>query len=80
VRTIIANNKIAITSNASGDAGVGIVATDNSVDGLSSTTTNLVITNNDGRGSEYGLIITKDQSGGTGNTVGATLRGVSESI
>jgi hypothetical protein len=72
---IITNNKIAITSNASGDAGVGIVATDDSVDGLSSTTTNLVITNNDGRGSQYGLIITEDQFGGTGNTVGATLRG-----
>jgi hypothetical protein len=72
---IIADNKIAITSNASGDAGVGIVATDNSVDGLSSTTTNLVITNNDGRGSQYGLIITNDQFGGTGNTVGATIRG-----
>jgi hypothetical protein len=73
--TIIANNKIAITSNASGNAGVGIVATDDSVDGLSSTSSNLVITNNDGRGSQYGLIITKDQFGGTGNTVGATLRG-----
>lgn len=73
--TIIANNKIAITSNASGDAGVGIIATDATPDGLSSTSSNLVITNNDGRGSQYGLIITKDQSGGTGNTVGATIRG-----
>jgi serine protease len=73
--TIIAHNKIAITSNASGDAGVGIVATDSSVDGLSSTDTNLVITNNDGRGSQYGLIITKDQFGGTANTAGATIRG-----
>lgn len=73
--TIITNNKIAITSNASGDAGVGIIATDASPDGISSTTINLVITNNDGRGSQYGLITTKDQSGGTGNTVGATIRG-----
>lgn len=73
--TIIAHNKIAITSNAGGDAGVGIVATDSSADGISSTTSNLVIVDNDGRGSQYGLIITKDQFGGTGNTVGATLRG-----
>ena len=73
--TIIAHNKIAITSNAGGDAGVGIVATDASIDGVSSTTSNLVIISNDGRGSQYGLIITKDQSGGTANTVGATIRG-----
>lgn len=73
--TIITNNKIAITSNAGGDAGAGIIATDASPDGISSTTINLVITNNDGRGSQYGLIITKDQPGGTGNTVGATIRG-----
>jgi hypothetical protein len=73
--TIITNNKIAITANAGGDAGVGIIATDFTPDGPSSTTINLVITNNDGRGSQYGLIITKDQSAGTGNAVGATLRG-----
>jgi hypothetical protein len=73
--TIITHNKIAITSNANGDAGVGIVATDDSVDGLSSTDSNLVITNNNGRGSQYGLIITKDQLGGTTNTSGATIRG-----
>jgi hypothetical protein len=73
--TIIANNKIAIVSNASGDAGVGIIATDGSVDGISSTCNNLVITNNNGRGSQYGLIITKDQALGTGNTAGATIRG-----
>jgi hypothetical protein len=73
--TIIAHNKIAITANAGGDAGVSIIATDFTPDGPSSTTINLVITNNDGRASQYGLIITKDQSGGTGNTVGATLRG-----
>ncbi len=73
--TIISNNKIAITANAGGDAGVGIIATDATPDGLSSTTINLVITDNDGRGSQYGLIITKDQALGTGNAVGATLRG-----
>src|SRR6266849_1967611 len=73
--TIIANNKMAITSNATGDAGVGIIATDASPDGISSTCSNLVITNNEGRLSQYGLIITRDQSLGTGNTVGATIRG-----
>jgi hypothetical protein len=73
--TIISHNKVAITSNASGDAGVGIVATDSSIDGLSSTISNVVITDNDGRGSQYGLIITRDQFGGTANTAGATIRG-----
>ena len=73
--TIIGNNKIAITSNASGDAGSGIIATDSSADGISSTCSNLVITNNDGRLSQYGLIITNDQFGGTANTAGATIRG-----
>jgi hypothetical protein len=69
--TIISNNKFSITSNAHGDAGVGIVATD--FFGL--TDINLAITDNDGRGSQYGLIVTNDQSGGTGNSVGLTLRG-----
>ena len=73
--TIISNNRIDITANAGGDAGVGIIATDATPDGQSSTTANLVITSNDGRGSQYGLIITKDQTLGTGNSVGATLRG-----
>ena len=70
--TIISNNKVSITANAHGDGGAGIIATDN-VSGL--TTINLTITNNDGRGSAYDLIITKDLSGGTGNSVGATIRG-----
>jgi len=39
------------------------------------TTINLTITNNDGRGSAYDLIITNDQDGGTGNSVGAQIRG-----
>jgi hypothetical protein len=70
--TIISNNKVSITANSHGDGGVGIIATD-SFYGL--TTTNLTITNNDGRGSAYDLIITKDLSGGTGNSVGAQIRG-----
>lgn len=70
--TVISNNKISITANSNGDAGVGILATDNFT-GL--TTINMAIVNNDGRGSAYGLIITNDLSGGTGNSVGATIRG-----
>jgi hypothetical protein len=70
--TTISNNKVSITANSNGDGGVGVIATDN-VSGL--TTTNLTITNNDGRGSAYGLIITNDLSGGTGNSVGAQIRG-----
>jgi hypothetical protein len=70
--TTISNNKVSITANAHGDGGAGIIATD-SVSGL--TTTNLTITNNDGRRSAYTLIITKDQNGGTGNSVGAQIRG-----
>jgi hypothetical protein len=68
---VISNNKSSITSNAHGDAGVGILASD--YFGL--TDINLVITDNDGRGSQYGLIVTNDQGGGTGNSVGLTLRG-----
>jgi hypothetical protein len=70
--TIISNNKVSITANAHGDGGAGIIATDNFT---GFTTTNLTITNNDGRGSAYDLIITKDLSGGTGNSVGAQIRG-----
>lgn len=70
---VVSNNKISIASNSSGDLGVGIIATD--FGDVSKTTTNLVITNNDARGSAYGLIITRDASNGTGNAVGATIRG-----
>ena len=70
--TIIANNKISITANPHGDGGVGILTTDNL---FGFTTSNLAITNNDGRGSAYGLIITNDQFGGNGNTLGAVIRG-----
>lgn len=73
--TVLLNNKISISSNPGGDAGSGIIATDATVDGPSFTSLNLVIKNNDGRGSAYSLIIPKDQSLGTGNTVGATIRG-----
>jgi len=69
--TVISNNKVSIAANSHGDAGAGIIATD--ISGF--TTINLTITNNDGRGSAYDLIITKDQNGGTGNSVGAQIRG-----
>jgi hypothetical protein len=68
---VISNNKSSITSNAHGDGGVGLLATDP----FGWTTINLGITNNDGRGSQYGVIVTNDQGGGTGNSVGLTLRG-----
>jgi len=69
--TLISGNKFSITSNAHGDAGVGILANDFSL----LTTINLAITDNDGRDSQYSLIITNDQFGQTGNSVGLTLRG-----
>ena len=71
-RAVLSGNEISIATNANGDSGVGILATD-SVTGF--TTTNLTILNNDGRKSAYTLIVTNDLSGGTGNTVGATIRG-----
>jgi hypothetical protein len=67
----ISSNKISIAANSNGDAGVGILATDSLTD---LTTINLAIMNNDGRGSAYAVIVTKDESGGTGNSVGATIR------
>lgn len=69
--SIISHNKSSITANAHDDAGVGILVTD--LTGL--PTLNLTITDNDGRGSQYGVIVTLDQSGGTSNSVGLTLRG-----
>jgi hypothetical protein len=70
---VITNNKIAIASNSSGDAGAGIIATD--FGDVSLATSNLVITDNDGRKSAYALIITRDGSGGSANTAGAVIRG-----
>lgn len=70
--TAIANNRIAIKPNAAGQGGAGIIATDNV---FGSKTVNLAITNNDGRGSAYSVIVTRDLDGGTGNTVGAFIKG-----
>ena len=70
--TAIANNRIAIKPNGASQGGAGIIATD-SVFGFK--TVNLAITNNDGRGSAYSVIVTRDLDGDTGNTVGAFIKG-----
>jgi hypothetical protein len=66
----ISNNRFSITANSNGEGGIGILATD-AYSGL--PTPNLTVTNNDGRGSAYALIVDLDQNGGTGNTVGAVI-------
>ena len=71
--TKILNNKISIASNSGGNAGAGIIASD-VLDIVSFTTINMVIKSNDGRKSKYVLLVTLDQSAGTGNTVGARIR------
>jgi hypothetical protein len=68
---MISDNKSSITANAHGDTGVGILVSDFT----RLPTLNLTMTHNDGRGSQYGVIFTLDQSGQTSNSVGATLRG-----
>lgn len=70
--SVIANNRLAIKPNAAGQGGAGVIATDG-VFGFK--TVNLAITNNDGRGSAYSVIVTRDLNGGTGNTVGAFIKG-----
>ena len=40
-----------------------------------STAINSTIVKNDGRRSQFALVITLDSGGGTGNTAGTTLRG-----
>jgi len=76
--TVIKNNRISIPNNpvALGD-GQAIVITD-ACCGLPAgflTSINSVIVNNDGRGSEFSVVIEKDFGGGTGNSAGTTLRG-----
>lgn len=76
--TVVKNNRISIPANPFSDAaGQAIVVTD-ACCGLPSgflTSMNSVIINNDGRGSEFAVVITKDFSGGNGNSAGTTLRG-----
>lgn len=67
--TTISQNKVAITSNLHGDAGAGIIVSDQLLGSAGSALSlNLVITDNDARGSAFGVIVT------TGNTQGGTIR------
>jgi hypothetical protein len=73
--TLLTNNKISIALGPGAAAGTftaGIVVTDL---GPGFTSMNSVIVNNDGRGTNYAVVITLDSTGGTGNAVNTTLRG-----
>ena len=76
--SIIQKNRVAIPDNTTSLAeGQAIVVTDTCC-GLNqafSTAINSTIVKNDGRDSEFSVVITLDGGGGTGNTVGTTLRG-----
>jgi hypothetical protein len=66
---------IALDPGATG-ASAGILVSDQpSPTGADLTSANSVIVNNDGRASNYSVVITLDLGGGTGNTVNTTLRG-----
>jgi len=76
--SIIQKNRIAIPDNLTSSAeGQAIVVTDAccGIPTPFSTAINSTIAKNDGRDSELCLVITLDGGGGTGNTVGTTLRG-----
>ncbi len=76
--TVIKNNKIAIPDNPNTDApGDGIEIADVCCgdDGHFQTSINSIIVKNDGRGSEFALVIFLDFDGGTGNTEGTLIRG-----
>jgi nitrous oxidase accessory protein NosD len=75
---LITNNRISIPDNplAAGN-GQGIVIT-NSCCGagtVAPTSINSVVVNNDGRGSEFAVVIELETGGGTGNSAGTVLRG-----
>lgn len=76
--SIIQKNRIAIPDNPTSLAeGQAIVVTDVCC-GLPtpfSTAINTIIVKNDGRDSEFAVVVTLDSGGGTGNTVGMRLRG-----
>jgi hypothetical protein len=76
--SIVQKNHIAIPDNPTSLAeGQAIVVTD-ACCGLPtpfSTAINSTIAKNDGRDSEFAVVITLDGGGGTGNSVGTTLRG-----
>ena len=71
------NNHISITQGpaATGAAAAILVSDELSPTAVDLTSVNSVIVNNDGRGSNYSVVITLDLGGGTGNTVNTTLRG-----
>ena len=76
--TVIKNNTIAIPANSITPAeGVGIEIADVCCgDGGSfQTSINSIIVKNDGRDSEFVLVIFLDADGGTGNTEGTVVRG-----
>jgi hypothetical protein len=73
---VVTHNRFTIPDNpAAAGEGIGVEVSDvccgNPVPFL--TSINSTITHNDGRGSELVLVIDRDASGGTGNTVGAVI-------
>ena len=76
--SFIQKNRVDIPDNVTSLAeGQAVVVTDVCC-GLPtpfSTAINSTIVKNDGRGSEFSIVITLDSGGGTSNTVGTTLRG-----
>ena len=76
--TLLMKNTISIAQapGATG-ASAGILVSDQQSisTGADLTSSNSVIVNNDGRGSNYAVVITLDLGGGTGNTLNATIRG-----
>ncbi len=75
---VVRNNRIAIAGNpAAAGAGEAIVITDHccGLGGGFLTSINTVIVNNDGRDSQFAVVIERDAGGGTGNSEGAVLRG-----
>jgi hypothetical protein len=67
--TTIGQNKVSIGSNLHGDSGAGIIVSDQLNPAADfAVSVNVVITDNDARGSAFGVIVT------TGNTQGAVIR------
>lgn len=75
--TVAKNNRIAIPDNPTSDAlGLAILVSDVCcANDIFLTSKNSVIVKNDGRESEFSVVIDLDNGGGTGNSEGTTLRG-----
>lgn len=74
----VTNNRITLPDNPVADgAGVAIDLSDACCGNPAQllTTINSVVVNNDARDSEYAVVIWLDSNGGTGNSVGTTVRG-----